>query len=718
MHALIKWSASVVIITAFALNGRSESITWPDLSLPARTIGGGENDAAVVVGIETYFKVPGVPGARSNAKEWYEYLIRTRGVPPQNVKLLTEDDAAREQILTEVNQAAKLAGDGGNLWFIFIGHGAPSADGKDGLLVGVDAQQTASSLQARSIKRGEILTALSHSKASSISVVLDACFSGRGQDGSTIVPGLQPLQTVAVGASIDPRIVVLTAAKGNQFAGALPGSARPAFSYLVLGGLRGWAVQGQKGLVTAGDLWRYATNSLDATLRGRKQEPDLLGNQKVVIGASAGEKGPDIGKLALATSGGASRGFSVSAANLPSLSAVQAPKALESSSGLNWTNVDVEALERYNEVFTLDKSDASPDEKAAAWRTLSSDDPTFANIAEKRASEWESFSERYKADAVEREKRVAARNSDWAKLERLLALDVVPKNDKIGWTSQFLTAYWKSTGLEPGMAEGLLPHVESGPLQNELRLRAKEEASITQVSNVKTGIQWVRIPGGSFMMGSSKGNYDEGPPRQVKIKAFQMAKTEVTNKQYRECMRAGACSEPRTGCESYSSADDQPVICVNWQQAQAFALWAGARLPTEAEWEYAAKSAGKERTYPWGNEVADCERSVIKGCEGCKTRVISACADSIRPVCSKSAGKTEQGLCDMAGNVWEWVQDSYHSSHAGAPTDGSAREAYGVSTRVFRGGSWYRPAIHATTTFRDYLEYSRQELDLGFRLAR
>lgn len=220
------------------------------------------------------------------------------------------------------------------------------------------------------------------------------------------------------------------------------------------------------------------------------------------------------------------------------------------------------------------------------------------------------------------------------------------------------------------------------------------------------------------MMGSSNGNYDERPPHQVKVKSFQMAKTEITNKQYRECIRSGSCSEPRMGCESYSSADDQPVVCVNWQQAQSYAIWAGGRLPTEAEWEYAAKSAGKERTFPWGNEIADCDRSVISGCGSCKTRIISACADSIKPVCSKSAGKTEQGLCDMAGNVWEWVQDSYHSSYAGAPTDGSARDPNENSTRVLRGGSWYRPAIRATTTFREYFENTRQEVDLGFRLVR
>ena len=275
---------------------------WPDLSRPARAIGGGEHDAAVVVGVENYFAVPGVPGAKSNANEWYEYLTKTRGVPPQNVKLLTNEDATREGILESARMAASLAGKSGTLWFVYIGHGAPSADGKDGLLVGADAQQKAECLQTRSVRRGELLKALGASPASSIRVVLDACFSGRGQDGESIAPGLQPLVSVASLGVIDPRMVILTAAQGNQFAGALPGAKRPAFSYLVLGGLRGWASD-KGGNITAGSLWRYAKNVLAATLRGRDQTPDLIGSESAVVATSAGEKGPDLAALAEATSG-------------------------------------------------------------------------------------------------------------------------------------------------------------------------------------------------------------------------------------------------------------------------------------------------------------------------------------------------------------------------------------------------------------------------------
>ncbi len=295
---------SLLLAAAALAPAWGQEAPWPDLSSPAREVGGGEHDAAVVVGVEDYRMVPVVPGAKANAKQWYEYLTETRGVPARNVKFLTNDDATREEILEASRQAAGRAGPKGTLWFVFVGHGAPSPDGKDGLLIGVDAQQKVGSLQARGIRRQELLNALGQSRAGAIRVVLDACFSGRGQDGASIAPKLQPLVTVAAIGSLDPRMVVLTAAKGDQFAGALPGASKPAFSYLVLGGLRGWAAKGKKKALTAGDLWRYATDALDATLRGRDQTPDLLGDEDALMGVSAGEMGPSLSRLAAATAGG------------------------------------------------------------------------------------------------------------------------------------------------------------------------------------------------------------------------------------------------------------------------------------------------------------------------------------------------------------------------------------------------------------------------------
>lgn len=472
-------AAVFFVLLAASCPARAQEASWPDLSRPARAVGGGEADAAVVVGIEDYFAVPGVPGAQSNAKEWYEYLTETRGVPTRNVKLLTNEDATREAVLEAARATATMAGKTGTLWFVFVGHGAPSADGKDGLLVGVDAQQKAESLQARSVGRTELLKVLAASGGGSIRVVLDACFSGRGPDGATIAPGLQPLVTIAAMGTIDPRMAVLTAAKGNQFAGALPGENRPAFSYLVLGGLRGWAA-GKDGKVTAGSVWHYAQDALAATLRGRNQTPDLMGPEDATMAVSAGEKAPSLSRLAETTSGAGRVQEKFRVSSLPAIPKAQAPSALDpKASALDLGHIDVDLLEKYNTVFKLDRGAAAALEKAAAWRGLAKDAPPYFEMALKRAVAWEQFAVQQKAVEDARQARIAARDSDWSKLARLLVLEVgvVPEAEKKRWTTDFLTAYLRLPGLEPEMARELLGHVEPGPAQKALKELSASAAS-------------------------------------------------------------------------------------------------------------------------------------------------------------------------------------------------------------------------------------------------
>ena len=231
-----------------------------------------------------------------------------------------------------------------------------------------------------------------------------------------------------------------------------------------------------------------------------------------------------------------------------------------------------------------------------------------------------------------------------------------------------------------------------------------------------TGIEWVRIPGGSFNMGSEDGDSDEMPVHIVMVPTFEMGKTQVTVDQYRACVEAGACTAPSTSewCNwGQSDRGKHPINCVDWNQAQAFATWAGGRLPSEAEWEYAARSGGGDCKYPWGDEDATCERAVMNDGSG-----YGCGRDSTWPVCSKPSGDTTQGLCDMAGNVWEWVQDWYHDSYNGAPTDGLAWESPTGSYRVFRGGSWGSGAGGVRAANRNSgLPGNRNDF-VGFRLAR
>ena len=237
-------------------------------------------------------------------------------------------------------------------------------------------------------------------------------------------------------------------------------------------------------------------------------------------------------------------------------------------------------------------------------------------------------------------------------------------------------------------------------------------AAGARAADAPAAIEWVRIPGGAFAMGSEKWP-DAKPVHQVVVKTFELAKTAVTNKQYRACVAAGACAELSIKCATAPfTGDDQPVVCVTWEAAAAFSRWVGGRLPSEAEWEYAARSGGRKRTFPWGDEPATCERAVLsEGGYGCGLK-------KSWPVCSKPRGNTEQGLCDMAGGAYQWVEDAYHESYERAPTDGSAWENPNPKHRVVRGGSWSRTADYLETSLRGAAPPGNSNVTLGFRPAR
>jgi formylglycine-generating enzyme required for sulfatase activity len=152
-----------------------------------------------------------------------------------------------------------------------------------------------------------------------------------------------------------------------------------------------------------------------------------------------------------------------------------------------------------------------------------------------------------------------------------------------------------------------------------------------------------------------------------------MMKTEVTVSMYKSCVEAGYCTMPNCpqGPLTCNYVDpmrqDHPVTYVNWVQIMKFATWMGARLPTEAEWEYAARSQGTQSIYPWGDEEpSNCNLANVYMEEYSLCHIAAT-----KPVCASEDGNTAQGLCDMAGNVYEWLQDEWHDNYENAPSNGS-----------------------------------------------
>ncbi|MEC9340807.1 MAG: SUMF1/EgtB/PvdO family nonheme iron enzyme [Pseudomonadota bacterium] len=222
----------------------------------------------------------------------------------------------------------------------------------------------------------------------------------------------------------------------------------------------------------------------------------------------------------------------------------------------------------------------------------------------------------------------------------------------------------------------------------------------------------LELPGGMFEMGSPAHslNFDERPQHSVEVKPFAIGRFEVTFADYRRFTAAAKTSDPADAGWGHA---DRPVINVSWNDAQAYAAWLSRqtgetyRLPSEAEWEYAAR-AGTPDDYWWGITM----KTDAANCWGCG----SALGEQTVPVGSFAANPW--GLADTAGNVAEWVADCYHPTYSGAPADGSAWVDPGCTERVVRGGSWNGTAEAARVTKRMALAADAQRDFVGFRLVR
>jgi serine/threonine-protein kinase len=222
------------------------------------------------------------------------------------------------------------------------------------------------------------------------------------------------------------------------------------------------------------------------------------------------------------------------------------------------------------------------------------------------------------------------------------------------------------------------------------------------------GMETVYVPGGTFQMGFTGGFPDGQPVHTVTLEAFWIDRTEVTNSQYAHCVADGACGLPdqlgswtRDSYYSDDEFDEYPVTRMNWYDADTYCQWAGGRLPTEAEWEYAARGPDGH-IYPWGDDPPDDTLLNYYYNVGDTTEV-GAYPD----------GASWVGAMDMAGNVWEWVADWYGPYPAEEQTDPKGPET--GSEKVLRGGSWSFIDVFVHTAFRWYAIPDAGTANDGFR---
>lgn len=240
-------------------------------------------------------------------------------------------------------------------------------------------------------------------------------------------------------------------------------------------------------------------------------------------------------------------------------------------------------------------------------------------------------------------------------------------------------------------------------------LACSRKGSVQPRLNPADGAMMAYVPAGKFLMGSDdEGGMDiERPKHSVHVPAFWIYRTPVTNGQYRRCIAAGSCE----AALSNHPDNDYPAVAVTWHQARNYCEWAGGRLPTEAEWEKAARGADGRR-YPWGNAAPTCDKANYLDCQ-----------TGLRPVGSHPEGASPYGALDMAGNVWEWVEDQYREEYyAPAPVEDDAVEDGDddhaiYDWRILRGGCHVSRAQDLRVSHRNWARAEAASTLYGFRCA-
>ena len=268
--------------------------------------------------------------------------------------------------------------------------------------------------------------------------------------------------------------------------------------------------------------------------------------------------------------------------------------------------------------------------------------------------------------------------------------------------------------------------LESTPLQQQTLPADTGEDDFTEVNNKvreKDGATIIYIPEGEFLMGCDPDQnagfdcvFDELPLHAVVLSAYFIDQHEVTNGQYQQCVEADSCQEPvyknsltRASYYGEPAFDDYPVIAVTWFEANAYCQWVGGRLPSEAEWEKAARGT-QPTAFPWGNQIPDC--SLANSYDNASG---SFCVGDTAKVGSYPEGASVYGVMDMAGNVWEWVNDWYSAEYYRFSPLVDPPSIDSGSDKVIRGGGFDYSWSKLRVAYKSNHHPETRHLSYGFR---
>ncbi len=650
----------------------------PSVDTPYPTGQHAPADGGVVIGIETYLRpgVPGVPYARRDAEAFSDFLISTRGVPTDRVQLIEENANA-----TKIRSAAKALGQsvgaGGIAWVYFAGHGGASLDGGGRMLLGDDVSQDPVSFDSSGVLVAEI-EQLAGAGGGRVVILVDACYTGTGRDGQAFLTGHRTVVPGGYTALRPAANVVWTAASAGQTSGPLDDAQHGAFTYFALGALRGWAdgaIDGVRdGNVTMDEAGVYVGRSLK-TAQITSQTPEIVGARDLVLSVKAKEAAPVIvvnRAPGIAPAVGPRIGDAIVDAGTNFQAQLEAARQAAAAEAEKQFIATEAAKQR---AATLDAAEATLRKQATAdWasaRSLVDGGGAGAKAA---------------ADAF-----IAAYGS--AKVR-------VDSDERAVEIAEVATARSVSASAAAQVQAQANPRVAALALAAPAPVSAAVSPSTSGAPDFASPtlgtMKW--IPAGTFTMGSPF--MEDAKEHQVTLtNGYWLMEHEVTQEEYRAVMRKNPSRFKECG-------ENCPVERVSWDDAVAFAKAASSRdgvtyrLPTEAEWERAARGE-QSALYAGSDELG----AVAWNWENSGSTTHAVCG----------LQRNGYGLCDMLGNVREWVSD-WSGEYSGAVTD-PVGDSSGTN-RVDRGGDWYPGAVQPSVDWRYYDEPDHADNCIGFRLAR
>jgi formylglycine-generating enzyme required for sulfatase activity len=697
----------------------------PSIDAPPVTGAAAAADAAVVISNEKYMEFSPVSYAGRDGDAFEAWLKRTRGVPKVNVLRLR--DVTRRAMLDAITRAAGQTRAGGTLWVYYAGHGLgyqragrPAAEQ---VLVGYNAVSKAEELTDAVLAVSEIEAAVASSPAERVVLVLDACFNNAGRDGQSLVDGRWAVPVARPKPSA--RLTVWSATDANQTAVPYAPAQHGAFTYFAVGALSGWAdgVDGARdGQVTLDEASAYVGRALGAVgILGQTPQVSAPAGWLAAKGSLAAEPREDFPSVGTASS-------SSSSASTASAPLVASPGQTGSNFGFGsgmsaelksqMCDDDAKSKAEAQQTARLEAEAAKVKSQAtAAWRQLVPDLDACLGRDERKAC-------------------IAAAEQFLA-ASRSATVTVGDGREVVK------TACGERSRVVAGRSAPV-SIAEVGQAEQKLAaLKVPKGAGGGDWTSPTLGVmKWV--PAGSFDMGSPASeagrNADEVQHRVTLTKGFWMMDHEVTQGEYQAVIGENPATR-NAAFEGVSLVDaSYPVHSVDWNEAVAYAnavssrdgLTAcygsggavqrgctGYRLPTEAEWEWAARGGGST-VYAGTSEVGGvcgyanvADASAKRKWSGWST---FGCDDGVVGLSAvKRYRPNGYGLYDMTGNVWEWTQDWY-GAYGGAATDPTG--AASGSIRVFRGGCWDYGPVSARVAYRNRRAPVYRGDDLGLRLLR